>query len=319
MSDPTTRAITLLGLLESRPVWAGSELAGRLGVTTRTVRRDVERLRSLGYRVYADRGADGGYALARTQVLPPLLLDDEESVAVMLALELLGRSGEASQAEAARRAAGKIDAIMVAPARHRVQGLREAMSLTPVTGRMLGALEPCAEAIRRSLQARFTYVDRHGDSSRRRVEPHRLAARGRLWKLVAYDLDRDAWRTFRLERVTEWHTTTWRFRPRDDVDAAVARLDTPVPTSIWRHQITVDIDAPIEAVRERMPYLAGRLSALSDSRTRLRTGGDDAADVAAWVAQIPFDFVIESDEAVVEAVTALGQRLVRAGRRDVRG
>lgn len=314
MSDSASRALTLLGLLESRPVWTGAELAERLGVTTRTVRRDIERLRDLGYRVDADRGADGGYALDRAQVLPPLLLDDEESVAVTLALEVLAHSGDGRYAEPARRAASKIDAVVVGPARQRVRGLREAMDPARPRNDSIGELERVAEAIRRRLQARFTYVDRHGEASRRRVEPHRLVARGRFWKLVAYDLDRDDWRTFRLERLREWHETSWHFSPRPGLDDALAALDSPPPVSIWRHEATVEIEAPLSQVREVLSsYLEPNMASLPDGRTRLVTGADDPAEAAHWLTLIPFDFCVVGDEAVREAVEALGRRLVRAG------
>lgn len=313
MTDPTARALTLLGLLEGRPVWNGADLAERLDVTPRTVRRDIERLRNLGYRIDAERGADGGYALGRAQVLPPLLLDDEESLAVTLGLELLARSGDGRYAEPAERAAQKVDAVMAGPARHRAHGLREAMSIVPREPAALGELEACAETIRRQVQARFSYVDRHGEHTTRRVEPHRLVARGRWWKLVAFDLDRDAWRTFRLERVSEWREMTWRFEPRADLDDVLGGLDAAPPASIWRHEILVDIDAPIETVRESLTHLAGRLSALPDGRTRLLTGGDDPDEAALWIARIPFDFVVMGDGAAREAVAALGARLVRAG------
>lgn len=313
MTDPTARALTLLGLLESRPVWSGADLAARLGVTPRTVRRDIERLRNLGYRVDADRGADGGYALGRAQVLPPLLLDDEESLAVTLGLELLARSGDGRYVEPAERAAQKVDVVMTGAARHRAHGLREAMSMAPRHPMALGDLEACAETIRRQVQARFSYVDRHGEHTNRRVEPHRLVARGRWWKLVAYDLDRDAWRTFRLERVSDWHETTWRFTPRADLGDVLARLDSAPPTSIWRHEIVVDIEAPIETVRESLTHLADRLSSLPDGRTRFLTGGDDPDEAALWIARIPFEFVVVGDDAARAAVAALGARLSRAG------
>ncbi|WP_040160768.1 helix-turn-helix transcriptional regulator [Nigerium massiliense] len=313
MSDPTTRALTLLGLLESRATWAGPELAERLGVTTRTVRRDVERLRSLGYTVDAEAGAEGGYSLGRGQVLPPLLLDEEEAVAVTLGLvaEAVQRVGVHS--EAAQRALTKIDGVTPGPLRHRLRGLRDALVLPsgpPVVDGDL--LMTCADAVRRQVRLTFGYTDRRGVVTTRTVEPHRLVSRGRGWVLVAWDRDRADWRTFRLDRLRDAEVTTWRFSPRPGLDAALARLDGPMPASAWRHRVVVHVHAPLAAVAASLPTEVPRLRALDEHTTEFTSGADDPATAARWIAAIDHEITVVGDEAIRAAVGSLAARLTRS-------
>lgn len=314
MTDPTSRALTLLGLLESRPVWAGPELAQRLGVTERTVRRDIDRLRGLGYRVHADSGAGGGYSLGRGQVLPPLLLDEDEAVAVTVALASAALAG-GGHAEPALRAMSKLDALMPGPLRHRLSALRTAAPDPLGGGPVLDAavLLPCADAVRRSVRLTFDYRDRHGVVSARRVEPHRLATRRRRWWLLAYDLDRQDWRTFRLDRMSDPVAGEWRFVPRADVQDAAARLDRPPPPQAWRHRVQVRIAAPLAQVVAGMPALADSLVGLGSEATEFVTGADDPASAAGWLARLPWDFEVVADEAVRAAVVRLGVQLGSAG------
>ncbi|GAA3654557.1 hypothetical protein GCM10022224_016910 [Nonomuraea antimicrobica] len=172
----TERVLTLLGLLQQRPVWTGPELADRLGVTPRTVRRDVERLCTLGYQEHVGQSVGGGYQLGQGQDLPPLLLDDEEAIATAVSL-LTGAGGAlAGVGDAALRALTKLDRVLPTRLRHEVRALPSSME---------------------SFGAGRTPVD----SDRR-------------WYLLAYDLDRDYWRSFRLDRMTEVSARTWRFHPR---------------------------------------------------------------------------------------------------------
>lgn len=215
----TERVLTLLGLLQRRRIWTGPELAGRLGVTPRTVRRDVERLRALGYPVHAGQGVGGGYQLGPGQELPPLLLDDEEAIATAVSL-LAGAGGGAGGAvegggDAALRALTKLDQVLPNRLRHEVRALSGSVEFfgqggrSPVDPEVLMTL---ARACRDEVETGFGYPS--GDEVRlRRAEPYRLVASDRRWYLLAYDLDRDGWRSFRVDRMTDVSPRTWRFSP----------------------------------------------------------------------------------------------------------
>lgn len=218
--DPTARALRLLSLLQSRPVWTGPELAERLGVTTRSVRRDVDRLRSLGYPVNAAQGAGGGYRLGAGRALPPLLLDDEEAVAVAVSLRLAAGGTVAGASEAALRALTKLDQVLPARLRSEIAAILAATDMigTPQTEVDGEALLRLARCCRDRLRATFDYTARDGAGTERRVEPVRLVATGRRWYLMAWDLDRDDWRTFRLDRMSAVTASTWRFAAREHPD-----------------------------------------------------------------------------------------------------
>lgn len=200
----TERVLTLLGLLQLRPVWTGPELADRLEVTPRTVRRDVERLRTLGYPVHASQGVGGGYQLGPGQDLPPLLLDDEEAIATAVSL-LAGAGGAVTGAgDAALRALTKLDRVLPARLRHKVRALSGTVESfgavrTPIDPEVLMTL---ARACRDQVQAGFDYPS-GTEVGRRRVEPYRLVTSGQRWYLLAYDLDRDDWRSFRVDRMAD--------------------------------------------------------------------------------------------------------------------
>nr|WP_245656044.1 WYL domain-containing protein [Microtetraspora fusca] len=220
----TERVLALLGLLQQRQDWTGPELADRLGVTPRTVRRDVGRLRRLGYRVHAGQGVGGGYRLGPGQELPPLLLDDEEAIATAVSL-LAGAGGAVAGAgDAALRALTKLDRVLPTRLRHEVRALSG--SVEPFGGGRAPAdavevLMMLVRACRDEVEAGFDYPS-GSEVRRRRVEPYRLVASDRRWYLLAYDLDRDDWRSFRIDRMTEVSVRTWRFRPRAAPDAEAA-------------------------------------------------------------------------------------------------
>ncbi|TCO51078.1 putative DNA-binding transcriptional regulator YafY [Kribbella antiqua] len=252
----TERVLTLLGLLQQRQVWTGPELAARLGVTPRTVRRDVERLRTLGYQVHASQGVGGGYQLGPGQDLPPLLLDDDEAIATAVSL-LAGAGGEVAGAgEAAVRALTKLDRVLPTRLRHEVRALSGSVESfgggrTPVDSDVLMAL---ARACRDEVEAGFDYPS--GDEvRRRRVEPYRLVASDRRWYLLAYDLDRDDWRSFRVDRMTEVAARTWHFHPREAPDAA-SYVQESVASRVYRYQARFLLHASAETVRAQLPASA---------------------------------------------------------------
>jgi predicted DNA-binding transcriptional regulator YafY len=268
----TERVLTLLGLLQQRASWSGPELADRLGVTARTVRRDVERLRALGYPVHAGHGTGGGYRLGPGQELPPLLLDDEEAIATAVSL-LAGAGGAvASAGDAALRALTKLDRVLPARLRHEVRALSGAVEAfdggrTPVDREVLMTL---ARVCRDEVEAGFAYPA-EGGVRRRRVEPYRLVASDRRWYLFAYDLDRADWRTFRVDRMTAVAARTWRFRPRAAPDAA-AYVQEAVASRVYPHQARFLVDAPAATVRERIPASAAVVQPRGDGRCEVRTG-----------------------------------------------
>ena len=226
MAETTERVLRLLGLLQQRPVWTGPELAERLGVTTRSIRRDVERLRSLGYPVYAAQGVGGGYQLGRGRALPPLLLDDTEAVAVAVSLRMAAGGTVSGASEAALRTLAKLDQVMPPRLRGEVRAIHEAtqtLRVRPGHGRRRRPADPGPCSVRDTVRVRFGYESRDGTSTSRTVEPVGLVAAGRRWYLMAYDVDRDDWRTFRLDRMTSVATTTWRFRERDHEDPGGVR------------------------------------------------------------------------------------------------
>src|SRR5580658_4712776 len=201
--ETSARLLRLLSLLQARPDWTGAELAHRLHITARTLRRDVQKLRSLGYPVGATPGVAGGYRLGAGAALPPLLLEDDEAVAVVLGLRTAASHSVTGVAEASVRALAKLEQVL--PARLRAQATAISQATVPLTGPGPAVdaetLTTIARACRGREQLRFGYATRDGEPSERRAEPHRLVQAGYRWYLVARDIDRDDWRTFRVDRI----------------------------------------------------------------------------------------------------------------------
>lgn len=309
----TERVLTLLGLLQRRQVWTGPELAERLGVTTRTVRRDVERLRVLGYPVHAGQGAGGGYQLGPGQVLPPLLLDDEEAVATAVAL-LAGAAGN----DATLRALTKLDRVLPPRLRPDVRALAGSVEAfggrTPVDPAVLTVL---ARACRDEVEAGFDY--RSGDEvRRRRVEPYRLVASDRRWYLVAFDLDRDDWRTFRLDRMGAVAARTFRFRPRPAPDAA-AYVQEAVSSRVYARQARLLVHAPAARVRAQVPPSAAVVTPVDDERCELVSGADDLDTVLLHVTRLGHAFEVVEPPDLRERCRVLAERLLAAGSAPGRG
>jgi len=287
MTEATTeRVLRLLGLLQQRPVWTGPELADRLGVTTRSIRRDVERLRSLGYPVNAAHGSGGGYQLGAGKALPPLLLDDEEAIATVVSLRLAAGGTVAGASEAAVRTLAKLDQVLPARLRSEVRALHDAIAT--LEGSRIevdsDALLVLARASRDHTRVRFAYAARDGARTERRVEPYRLVATGRRWYLFAYDLDRDDWRTFRLDRVERPEVTTWRFTPRDHPDP-VAAVQRAITSGGYRHRAKVVLHLDAALVREMVGPAVGRVEAIDDARCMLTTGADSLTWLAVELAR----------------------------------
>lgn len=219
-NDPTKRALELLSLLQSRRLWPAAELAERFGVTERTVRRDVDRLRSLGYPVDATTGTAGGYRLAAGAHLPPLVFDDDEAVAVVVGLRAAAGASIAGIEDTAVRALAKVEQALPARLRRRVSALDASVVSLQRDHGSDGVVEPetlsvLASACRNHEEVRFDYRRRDSEDSRRLVEPHQLLSAGRLWYLLAWDVRRADWRTFRLDRLNDVQLAGRRFTPRE--------------------------------------------------------------------------------------------------------
>ncbi|NHC45061.1 helix-turn-helix transcriptional regulator [Motilibacter aurantiacus] len=316
MSDPTARILRLLSLLQTYRHWGGNELAERLDVSPRTLRRDVERLRELGYPVDTARGAQGGYRLAAGAKLPPLLLDDEEAVAIAVGLRTAA-GGVAGIEEASLRALAKLQQVLPPRLRHRVNAVQDATVPTVFarSGPSVDAdvLVAIAQACRGSEQLRFAYTGHDGTETSRLVEPYRLVSRGRRWYLVAWCLQRAAWRTFRVDRVTRPLANGVRFAPRElpaeDAAAYVAQNLRSVPN---RPRALVRIAAPLEQARAAVWPGMGELEADGPERSRLHAIGDSVEWLAVGISMIAatsgLRLAVEGPPELAAALVRLGER-----------
>lgn len=316
MLDTSARLLRLLAVLQSRREWGGAELAERLSVTPRTVRRDVERLRALGYPVHATPGAGGGYQLGAGTALPPLLLDDDEAVAVAVGLRTAAGGTVAGFEETSLRALTKLEQVLPPRLRRRVGAV--GTSLVALTGPAptvdASTLAAIAGACRDAERVRFGYRDRDGTESRRWVEPHRLVHTGRRWYLVARDVDRDAWRSFRVDRIADPLPTGQRFTPQNPPDAATY-VSESVSTAPYRHRARVRVHAPAAEVARRIPPTVGQLTAVDDDTCLLTTGADSLDALALHLALLGADFEVLEPEALADRVRAMADRLTRAAGR----
>ncbi len=268
MANTSSRTLRLLSLLQSQRYWPGPELADRLEVSVRTLRRDVDRLRELGYPVAAARGVAGGYQLQAGASLPPLALDDEEAVALAVGLQAATASSLAPMAEPSLRALAKVVQVMPARLRRQVDALRT-MTVTAPWAAGATALEPsilltAAQACRADEGLALDYTAADGARTERRVEPHRLVSVGKRWYLVAYDLERQAWRNFRLDRIASLATDGRRFRQRD----AAAFVRQSIRAAPTNHDVRVVLHCTAKVARERLGAWA-ELQDRPDGRCRL--------------------------------------------------
>ncbi|MEU3333725.1 helix-turn-helix transcriptional regulator [Streptomyces sp. NPDC002144] len=316
-TDTPARLLQLLSLLQTPREWPGGELADRLGVSRRTVRRDIERLRELGYPVQATMGADGGYRLIAGKAMPPLVLDDEEAVAI--AVGLRAGAGHALEGvdEASVRALAKLEQVLPSRLRHRVSTLQAAtMPLTSGDGASIApeTLTVMASTVAGRERLRFAYRAKDGTETRRVTEPYRLVSAGRRWYLVAYDLDRADWRTFRVDRVSEPFATGARFAPRELPTGSAAEY---LRRSMQRQQESYDFEvtfaAPAEVAAAKLPTWLGTPEPLDSGSCRLRATVSDAMEwTAVRLVLTGLEFTVREPAELVECVRELGGRLVRA-------
>jgi len=315
MVETSERLLRLLSLLQSRRDWTAAALADRLGVTARTIRKDVERLRRLGYPVDARPGVAGGYRLGTGGSLPPLLLDDDEAVAVVVGLRTAAGGSVAGIEESSVRALAKVTQMLPARLRHRAGAFGEyALPLLTAGPRVdPGVLTTIAVACRDSERLRFDYSAHDRTASRRDVEPYRLVHDRRRWYLLAWDVERDAWRTFRADRITPRTPGGPRFTPRAlppdaEVAAEVAR---GVGAAAWRYRARVVVHAPAAYVRERLPVPAD-VRPLGPDRCEFTPGSDDPRRLALYLGLLDVDFTVADGPELAEALDQLAARYRRA-------
>jgi predicted DNA-binding transcriptional regulator YafY len=319
-TDPTGRVLQLLSLLQTHRSWTSTELAERLEVTDRTVRRDVERLRGLGYPVEATAGAAGGYRLAAGAHLPPLVLDDEEAVAIAVGLRTAASAAIAGFEDTSLRALAKIEQLLPDRLRRRTQAIHEALS----THRWAGpdeaqvdveTLAVLAQACRDDEEVRFDYRRRDGEESQRLVQPNQLVSLGRRWYLLAWDVRRDDWRTFRLDRMARTRLAGARFDRRTPPGGdAAAFVAASVQSAPRPHVAELSVACSAEEATEVLRWHDADVAERPDGTCTVVLRADDPDWLVAVVARVALlsDVTVHGSEEVADAVATLGQRLTAA-------
>ncbi|GAA3469813.1 helix-turn-helix transcriptional regulator [Nonomuraea roseola] len=316
MANTSARTLRLLSLLQTHRLWPGLELAERLGVSERTLRRDIDRLRELGYPVHAGRGLTGGYQLRSGAVMPPLLLDDDEAVAIAVGLRTAAGGTVGGIEDTSLRALAKVVQVMPPRLRRRVDALRAYTVTSPLDGPRVDAtaLTVIAQACRDDERLTFTYTAPDGEPATRLVEPHRLVSLRRRWYLVAWDLDRADWRVFRLDRLTAPAARGARFRQRElpaaDAAAFVEERLGSRPT-LW--DITVRVHAPAAAVDPVVAVTGGRVEPVDDHSCLLRLQVDAFDWPVLILASVGAEFDVVRPAEFRAYLRDLGGLFVRAG------
>lgn len=292
--ETSVRLLRLLSLLQAGRYWSGADLGARLGVTTRTIRNDVERLRILGYEVSSKAGPAGGYRLAAGVSLPPLLLDDDEAVAVVVGLRAAAAGTVTGIEETSLRALAKLEQMLPSRLRHRIDALRSVTVSAAGRGPKVHSdtLTTIAGASQHQERLRFDYVGHNGETTTRDVEPHRLVFTGRRWYLLAWDTQRADWRTFRADRITPRVPTGPRFTPRQPTNPDVAtHVLRGVASRAWTYPARLRLHAPAAVIADRIAPAGGVLTALDSQTCLLETGGHSLLDLAGYLASldVPFD------------------------------
>jgi predicted DNA-binding transcriptional regulator YafY len=316
MLETSARLLRLLSLLQTRRDWTGPQLAQRLGVTTRTVRNDVERLRRLGYPVDATPGVSGGYRLGVGAALPPLLLDDDEAVAVAIGLRSAAGTAVAGIEDSSVRALAKLERMLPSRLRRRVATLAAAMVTLPQSSSPVEAstLTAIAAACRDHERLRFDYQTHDGTVMIRVTEPHRLVSSERRWYLLAWDTVRQDWRTFRVDRMRLRLPAGPRFEPREMSDDEVTeRLARGLATATWRYRARVTVHAPAAQIAGRLPA-AITVEPVDDHTCVIDVGSDDPDMLALNLGLLGADFRINASAApeLAEHLGLLAARYTRA-------
>jgi predicted DNA-binding transcriptional regulator YafY len=313
IAETTTRILSLLGLLQAHRQWSGPELAERLGVTERTLRRDVERVRELGYRVDAVRGPLGGYRLEAGGQLPPLLLTESEAVTMAIGLRVAAQQGLVDGELTTQSALAKFEQVLPPALRRRVNALATHLQAeTPrapvVSQELLGTL---ALACRDSERIRFSYEDGRGALTERVAEPHALVVARRNWFLVCFDLRRDDWRTFRVDRMSRLFGTRLRFEPREQpFEDAASYVAASVAAVRNRVSMDVLLRLPLAEAQAAFGPWGSQASAVDAQTTRWSVEGESIEHLFGALAWIPagVDYSLEGDAELLQFVRAAAAR-----------
>ena len=315
MLQTSARLLRLLSLFQAQRYWSGADLSSRLDITGRTLRRDVDRLRSLGYPVHSTSGTAGGYQLGAGATLPPLLLDDEEAVAVALGLRTSASGSVTGIEEASVRALLKLEQVLPSRLRQRVAALHSFIVPLGTRGPTVDVerLSVIAAACRDQQGIRFSYHSRTGVPSVRSAEPHRLVHTGHRWYLVAWDLGREDWRTFRIDRIEGKLKTSTRFKPRKppegDFAAFVSKSLSYVP---YPCRARVTLHAPAETIASRIPASAGVLESIDTRSCMLHTGSHSLEAITIHLSLLGVDFRVHEPPELVDYIRRLVDRLSQA-------
>ncbi|MGA1835610.1 WYL domain-containing protein [Herbiconiux sp. 11R-BC] len=323
MAETTSRILSLLNLLQTHRQWPGGELAQRLGVTARTLRRDIERLRELGYRVEATRGVTGGYRLEAGTQMPPLLLTGDEAVTMAIGLRVAAATGLVDGEQTTLSALAKFEQVLPAELRQRVSAL--SASVQPLTAGRRGApvshdlLGVLALACRDRARIRFHYVAGDGAETDRLVEPHTLVSAARSWFFLCWDLQRDDWRTFRVDRMSAFFGTRVHFEPRElpakDAAAYVAQAMAGLGR---RHSAEVRLSIPLAELQRRLGPYANGARAIDARTSGWPLHGDSYESMLASIAWIPadLDYELRGSPEFLAFVRAAAERMLGAGAAD---
>lgn len=317
MLQTSARLLRLLSLLHGRRFWSGDDLAEELGITARSVRRDIDRLRSVGYPVHAAGGVGGGYQLGAGKELPPLPLDDDEAVAVAVGLRAAMTGPVKGLEQASVRALAKLEQVLPKRLRRRANALQEvSVQLADADpGFDAATLATVANACRDNELLRFDYRAREGELTSRTVEPYRLVHTSRRWYLLAYDAAKEAWRTFRMDRVVAARPSH-RFKPRRLPAADVAAyVSKSLSTDVYAVRARVTVHASADAVEKKLAGLGGRILTRGSKSCVIETGGQTLEVLAFHLGFMGFEFEVHEPQALVGAVQALADRLGRAAAR----
>lgn len=314
MIRTSARLLQLLGLLQSGQEWTAPRLAERLQIEPRTVRRDVERLRELGYPISARRGAFGGYRLGGERGLPPLMLEEDEALAVAVGLRSAAVGSVSGAKEAAGRALAKLDEVLPSAVRGRLASMDA--GLVTLQG---GASQVRGDDVATILRAcdirvrlRFRYRSHDGEESDRDTEPYRLVQAGRHWYLVAWDISRGQWRTFRVDRIADLRTSTFRFAVREPDEDAATLVSRAVSTAPYRFQVKVLLGTDAARLREIVPPTVGVVVPAGPGESLLLTGADSLVSIALHLLSLDTDMRILGPPELVELMGQLGERLTGA-------
>jgi len=320
MSDTTSRILRLLSLLQTHRDWSGTELAGRLEVSPRTIRRDIDRLRELGYPVHASAGVAGGYRLQAGASMPPLLLDDEEAVAIAVGLRFAAGGSVAGIDDASVRALAKVEQVLPSRLRRRVNALQTYTVPMTYGGNTGPTVDPdtlicIVQACRDLERLRFDYTAKDGADTKRLVEPHRLVSAGRRWYLVCWDVDRHDWRTFRVDRLSACETEGIHFHPRElPAEDAAAYVQSAIASTYTRYQLVVRLHAPLADLADKVRSSDAQLEEVDESTCILRATGDSLEWLAAWMGWFGVDFEILEPPELLDYVRTLSDRMERSTR-----